>query len=313
MSNKKPAILLTDDIEIAPEREKRSSAVKTCATNIARKLGCSIDLVHVEDYQFYPVSVPQYKPMVESYFQTQQNKLTAAANAFKVRTKPIFLNGEPVRKILSLAAKRDAYEMIVLGTHGRTGLSRLILGSVAEEVIRQARIPVMTVGPKAQEKASRVLSQSKVRILVPTGLTPNSNRAEEYSMSLAKRLDAEVVFFHSMREALHPVLQSAFTAPTASPQIRKFYEEVKGSAIKQLAKKAEAATKKGVSATYVLDEKTSLSSDAILKEATRSESSLIVMGTHGRSLFAGAFFGRSVRGVILNAPIPVVTVRSRKS
>lgn len=314
MSKKKPApLLLAEDIALEPDHEKRSSAVKSCAVKLAQKLNASIDLVHVEDMQFYSEQATQYKAFINPYFKELKAKLTSIANSLPLPTKALFLNGEPIKKILSLSNKRNAYEMIVLGTHGRTGLRRLILGSVAEEVIRQSKIPVMTIGPKAQEKSSEFLTNSKIKILIPTGLTPNSERAETYGVALAHKLDAEVVFFHSILEALHPVLQTAFMVPTPPPQITEFFEEIKVSSLNSLLNKVKKAKKQRVSAMATLDDKTLSSSEAVLKEASRVGASLIVLGTHGRSMVSSAFFGRTARDVILGASTPVVTVHSKKS
>ncbi len=58
--------------------------------------------------------------------------------------------GTPGPEIVAMA-RRDAYDLIVMGTHGRTGLGHLVLGSVAEEVVRHAPCPVLTVGTEAAQ------------------------------------------------------------------------------------------------------------------------------------------------------------------
>jgi nucleotide-binding universal stress UspA family protein len=312
MTQKKHApILLADDIALDTEREKRSSSVTHCASRLAQRLNAAIHLVHVEDLLLYPVRTPQYKPLIERHFQNQKSKLASVAKLIEAPTKTFFLNGAPATKILSMAAKRGAYEMVVVGTHGRTGLRRVILGSVAEEIIRQARIPVMTVGPKAQEKASEFLAGSKTTIFIPTSLTPNSARAEVYGIELARRLGAEVIFFHAMREALHPVLQTAFAS--SSSEGRDYFEKLKASAVKELTQRAAQASRKKVTASHIIDSETLSASDAVLAETSRSAASIIVVGTHGRSVFSSAIFGRTARDVILASPVPVVTVRSKSA
>lgn len=306
-------LLLADDLATGTDREKRSENVKTCASKIAMKLGCSIVLVHAENHSHHPVRAIQYRRLLDQYREELKSKLTEATHFLRVPTKPLFLDGEPAKKILSLAEKRDDYEMIVLGTQGKRGLNRLILGSVAEEVIRQACIPVMTVGPVAQEKAAFFFTQPKITILIPTSLTPNSVRAEVYGVSLARRLGGEVIFFHNMRDALHPVLQTAFSVPKPPPKIRNLFQEMKTTSQKQLTGKVEMASRKDITATYILDDKTLSASESVLQEAARSSASLIVMGTHGRSMASGAFFGRTVRDVILASPVPVITVHSKKA
>lgn len=312
MTKKSLPLLVTDDIALDLEREKRSNAVKTCAGVLAQKLGTSIDLVHVENLLLYPVKTSSFKPFIDRYFKEQKEKFAAIASSFQIPVKARFINGEPVEKIISLASKRNAYEMIVLGTHGRTGLSRMIAGSVAEEVIRKARIPVMTLGPKAQ-KENEYFRGPILKLLVPTGLTSNSLRAEEYGVDLARRLGAEVVFFHSIRESLHPVLQTAVSVPNPPIQVAELFKELKETAVKHLTNKVKKAARRRVPAKYVLDDQFISASEGILVETTRLSASLIVIGTHGRSLIQGAFFGRTARDVILGASVPVVTVRSKRS
>ncbi len=306
MKKKKPApILLATEFETG----KRARSVQSTACALAEKLGTSLELIHAESLPNYPFKTSTYKPLIASYIKEAKLKLAAIAGRLSVPATSTFLTGEPARKILSLAAKRNAYEMVVVGTHGRTGLSRLVLGSVAEEVIRNARIPVLTVGPKAQEKV--FFSSPKLTLLISTGLTPNSSRAEEYGVDLARRLGARVIFFHSLRESLHPVLQTAFSVPNLQPQIVEFYEDMKAAAVKQLSARAAKSSKKGVPATYELNDKILSASEGVLSAAEHCDASLIVMGTHGRTAVAGAFLGRTARDVILGADVPVITLHSK--
>jgi nucleotide-binding universal stress UspA family protein len=221
------------------------------------------------------------------------------------------LEGDPAKEILKLAGKNSKIEMIVLGTHGRSGWSRVLLGSVAEEVIRHSSIPVMSVGPNAQKMASKFLKSSPVKILIPTSLSLNSKRAENYGLDLAQRLGAQVIFFHSMQDALEPLLRVSFSKPHSVPAIREYIEDTKVLLLKQLAQRVQVANKIGVTASGVLDDETFSASASILKQLSRSKSSFIVMGTHGRSLATGFFFGRTAREMILNSPTPIVTIQSK--
>ncbi len=309
MNKNSLTLLLADDISLDTHREKRAHAVKVYAGLFAKKIGASIDLVHVEDSSQYPFSSSQLK----GHSKNQKAKLQQVAGSLAVQTKAVFVTGNPAQKLISLASKRGAYEMIIVGTHGRTGLKRLILGSIAEEVVRNARIPVMTIGPEAQKHASKFLNHSSIKVLVPTSLTPNSLPAEKYALDLAKRLGAEVVFLHCMFEGLHPVLQTALSVPRPKAALLSLLNETKETCLQQLRLKVQKASKIGVLASYSLDEKTVNSGDAVLKKASLSNASLIVMGTHGHSLISGAFFGRTARDAILGAAVPVITVRSSKT
>jgi nucleotide-binding universal stress UspA family protein len=72
------------------------------------------------------------------------------------RIEGVMMSGEPWRTILDVAKERDV-DLIVMGTHGRHGLSRVLLGSVAEKVVRLSPVPVLTVSGKADEAAKQAL------------------------------------------------------------------------------------------------------------------------------------------------------------
>jgi nucleotide-binding universal stress UspA family protein len=78
------------------------------------------------------------------YAQKHLTALAARAKKAGVRTTALLLDGTPHEQILR-AARRTRADLVVIGTHGRTGLSKVLLGSVAERVIRFARCPVLTV------------------------------------------------------------------------------------------------------------------------------------------------------------------------
>jgi nucleotide-binding universal stress UspA family protein len=79
--------------------------------------------------------------------QKQLDKLVAKAKAAKVRVRGLLLDGTPADRIVRAARSYHA-DVIVIGTHGRTGLARLLLGSVAERVVGTAPCPVLTVRGK---------------------------------------------------------------------------------------------------------------------------------------------------------------------
>ena len=82
-------------------------------------------------------------------------------------------------------------DLLVLGTHGRQGLKKLVLGSAAEKIFRQAPCPVLTVGPRATGKPHKPR-----RILFPTDLSPASLSALPYALSLAEENEATVTFLN---------------------------------------------------------------------------------------------------------------------
>jgi nucleotide-binding universal stress UspA family protein len=117
------------------------------AIELGRNLGAAIHLVHVYQLPVYPL--PEGALAADFIAQTV-GELTKALDALvekkhneKIETH-LIVQGVPHREITRIADKLSA-DLIVMGTHGRTGLTRLLIGSVAERVVRTAKVPVMTV------------------------------------------------------------------------------------------------------------------------------------------------------------------------
>lgn len=89
--------------------------------------------------------------------------------------------------------EEKAADLVVLGTHGRSGLDRLLIGSVAEEVFRQAPCPVMTIGPKVAAQAPEEAEFK--HIVLATDFDPQS-RALAYALSLAQEFQASLTIVH---------------------------------------------------------------------------------------------------------------------
>ena len=103
---------------------------------------------------FQPVPMDPY-PYVEKDRREQLEKLAQERIPATVRYEMLVTSGDPAERVLETARGRDA-DLIVMGTHGRKGLGHLVLGSVAERVVRESPIPVLTVHSTARvRKAAR--------------------------------------------------------------------------------------------------------------------------------------------------------------
>jgi nucleotide-binding universal stress UspA family protein len=85
------------------------------------------------------------------------DKATAAAKAAGLRVKPVLMEdiGQPVADVIVAQAKKLRADLIVIGTHGRRGLSRVVMGSDAESVVRQSPVPVMLVRLGSRDAEAR--------------------------------------------------------------------------------------------------------------------------------------------------------------
>jgi nucleotide-binding universal stress UspA family protein len=117
------------------------------ARALAKDHGARIILLHVVEMPVVGpagmVPFPPPSPLIDRQALNAQLHAIAAANS-DVRIEARLAEGQAASAILD-AAKESACDVIVMGTHGRTGLSRLLMGSVAEQVVRHATCPVLTV------------------------------------------------------------------------------------------------------------------------------------------------------------------------
>jgi nucleotide-binding universal stress UspA family protein len=123
------------------------------AIRLAANLGASLELLHVVENPYLSVvwspevSMPDVTGVLETLADDVQERLAiiaAAARAQGVRTSGTVAVGTPAGAIVGHAGIARA-DLIVMGTHGRTGLSHVLLGSVAERVLREAPCPVLTI------------------------------------------------------------------------------------------------------------------------------------------------------------------------
>jgi nucleotide-binding universal stress UspA family protein len=102
------------------------------------------------------------------------------------------MEGDVAQSILDCARQKKV-DMVVVGTHGRGGLGKMLMGSVAEHVFRQSPMPVMTVGPHSYGAAHGFAPRN---ILLASDFTPASERAAHYACALARQHNAKLTMLH---------------------------------------------------------------------------------------------------------------------
>lgn len=143
-------------ILVPTDFSETSDAALDYAKELAATLGASIHLVHVfED----PYRVAAFAPEVYGGVSPglREAAIARAERELRARVPESFdlLTGPTAQAIVDCAAERGA-DLIVMGTHGRTALAHLVLGSVAEHVVRTARCPVLTIRPRSRDRAHAV-------------------------------------------------------------------------------------------------------------------------------------------------------------
>lgn len=135
---------------LATDFSPSAAAAARLAVEIATRFDVSLDILHVygmpaltlPDGTFY--AAPDYAARVAQAAQEALDAEVARHSGFRIQVKGILKADEPWRGVIE-TAKETGASLIVMGTHGRHGLPRMLMGSVAERVVRTSLIPVLTV------------------------------------------------------------------------------------------------------------------------------------------------------------------------
>ncbi|HXY54581.1 MAG TPA: universal stress protein [Nitrospirota bacterium] len=306
------SILVADDIENQTDAGKRRSlAIWSVATFLARRLNTTIDLLYVEDIKAYP-----YRGFDPARFQgwhsRHEIKIKELARRNSISVRAVLKGGSVPDEILKTLRVKTAPELIVMGTQGRKGLNRVFIGSVAEEVVRHSRRPVIVIGPVAQKKSQDTGALKKLDILVATDLSKNSRPAERYALSLARRIGARVVLFHCLGDSYRIIIhESSMVSGWVPFNLEDILEDIRNNAERSMKQKTDFFRRHDVPCEYKIEDTPITSSCAVYQEGDKGYS-FIVMGTHGRNVLLEAYFGSTARETILNASIPVIIVHSGK-
>lgn len=128
---------------------------------------------------------------------TEMNKIDAGLS--DVSHEALIERADSLWAALDPKLKQYGIDLVVLGTHGRTGFRKLVMGSTAEKILRKSSVPVMTVGPAAYDGA-RADGQFR-RLLLATDLKEDSEAAAAYALSLAQENQAELIVAHVIHGA----------------------------------------------------------------------------------------------------------------
>jgi nucleotide-binding universal stress UspA family protein len=278
------ALLLTD---FSPSSE----LALPCAVALAHQYSGKVVVAHVISPEMYEYAPPELAPgmqaEIENYGNRRMQILLSQAEFHDVPHEAVVCKGE-VWDTLKEMVEGFEIDVIVVGTHGRRGLKKAFMGAVAEEVLRLARTPVLTVGP-----GCRGQHQPK-RILYATDFSADSLRAMAYAVSLAETFGASLVTMY--------VAPKISEDPSTKTRFEEFFEErlqelLAGHAsfVDHLEYRVEFGRP----------------ADGILQAASDEKADLIVMGLRGAGSIhrAGYRLGTTADEVVCGAGCPVLTVR----
>lgn len=277
------------------------------AEELSRHLGSQIVLASVLwvapesalDIMFESGRERPYSDLMETPVGQYLHKVAIQAD----HVERIVLTGMPDEQILGLA---DNYrvKLVVLSSHGESGVKRLVFGSVAHEVVRAAKVPVLILKPKSDIPRSRV-DPGVRKILVPLDGSQVSEAVLPYVEELALKFGADLTLLSVLAKGYHNITQSGHKWVVYPEQQM---ESDKASAMIYLNKVADRLTKKGIA--FVSEVKFGDPAEQIVNSVVEMGADLVAMSSHGRSGIARWALGSVADKVLRIADAPVLLVKS---
>jgi nucleotide-binding universal stress UspA family protein len=270
-----------------------AAAARDAVFDVAERHGAAVDVLHVADTTV--LSSTRVETEVHDEFVRQGERIVetvadaAASRGIPTRTD-VLQGGVP--ETIADYADANGIDLIVMPTHGRTGVERVVLGSVTERVLRTAAVPVLTLNPEATPYRYPFES-----VLVPIDGSGPADRALELGVDVATAYGAaidllSVVDVASLGIDVHSEVQTDVLAERAESVVddARDYADANGASAVQTTVEFGTAVHRAISA--YIDE---------------HDVDLVVLGTHGRSGLDRLLLGSVTERVVRTATVPVLT------
>lgn len=275
------------------------------ALRLADRLGARTTLFHAAPAQAVVVEpllvVMPVPPREDLVVSRQQLQAVAAACHTKL---PVHVAVEAVadaREAILAAAARVSADLLILPTHGRTGVKRALLGSTAEHVLRRSTHPVMLITDKMLQAESRA-APGEQPVLLCTDLSPTAAHAHGAAADLARRLGRSLLLVSVLPVREPPPFGGGLPVKaTPTPPEERIRERVKQ--LRELAVSLGEGLQVEVLA-HLHDEPAA----AIVELARTRDAAFLVLATHARKGLARALHGSVAESVVRHATVPVLCV-----
>jgi|SRR5579863_1915056 len=269
-----------------------SEAALPFAMNLTQEYGAKLHALHIMVPDAYAVATPELAVEVEEgqkqYAKTQMQKIDATLrdlpHATKIETGVFWAALE--REIAT-----EKIDLVVAGTHGRTGVRKLLLGSIAEEVFRRCNVPVLTIGPGACAFGP---STQVCCIVYATDFSPASLAAVPYAFSLAEETEARLLLVHVIRHLRKEEMLGELSVADAMHQLHEMVP-------------ADAVLRCRPEPTVIYGDP----AEKLVELACEQAADLIVLGIRptGHAGISAHLGENTAHKVVSRATCPVLTVR----
>lgn len=295
-------MLALDDLLLARDFSSISDRAFRHAFDLAARTGAALHLLHVEvlhedDERESPaVGLKKIREDLKNDPRAASADALDAVSIHEVTERDV----SPGPAILNYAATNDI-DLITLGTHGRRGPKRILLGSVAEEVVRRAKVPVLTV--RGGEDATTLEVGGVDRVLVPIDFSDPSREALRHARALASLYGAEIDLLYVVEEALHP----AFYVGGVS-SIYDVEPDIEEKARTHLQKFADKTP--GADVNINVHAVPGRAAASILSFVEEQDIDLVTTSTHGRTGMDRFLLGSVAEKLVRHLRCPVLTVKA---
>ncbi|MGH9773912.1 MAG: universal stress protein [Candidatus Acidiferrales bacterium] len=272
-----------------------ATAALPYATELTKRFGAKLYALHVRPPVVYPMPEPTNWALIEeaekAEAETERQDLRKLFSGMQVEA---LIEEGDLSSAIATAVKKNKIDLIVLGTRGRSGVEEFFMGSVAEQIFRQASCAVLTVGPFTSGEPPR--DGEFTQILYATDFSPESVAAAPYAISLAQEFQAHLTLLHVVGDSkpgdlVHPT-------------------ELVESSTRLLRKLVPPEADLWCEPRFVVER--GAAAQKILEAARHKEADLIILGVrrpHGVPGAATHLPIATAHKVVSHAPCPVLTVR----
>jgi nucleotide-binding universal stress UspA family protein len=278
-----PAALKLDNILVATDFSPASKVATRFAIEITRRHQAKLLMVHVASSQSEGPLMDAWRAgQAEIMDHLITGRLTGIPHELLVKPGDVW-------GVLAELIRERATDLVVVGTRGRTGVWKLIMGSVAEKIFRLAPCPVLIVGPSSSQNPEA----GPQRILVPTGFAHQSLYAVRYAVWLAEQLQSALAILHVVTDAgqLPPEEQ----------------ERIRNERLKRLRALIPEEARLPSAPEFLVE--FGAATSQILETSAAATPSLIVLGLRALQEVAGETMQAKAYEIVCKAPCPVLTVR----
>lgn len=282
-----------------------SKIALNAAVDLALAHGAELTIVHAVD------------PMVASLEMTSQVVVDDTREALEALAKSIKSQGVKVATQMRLgkswwaideAASETMADLVVLASHGRTGLAKLAIGSTADRVLRSCPSPVLMIPIKSSGAMAATTPSQWKRGVVGIDFSDESLLAAHLAARLLHRSRNERTSLHLFHTVALTIEFRGPDLPIALPEQWEQAESASKTQLESIAADLRSAKCDVQSATY-----RGYPSDGILHEARSTKADFIALGTHGRGTVNRMLLGSVAERVLYQAECPVLTVRHPKA